>query len=160
MCLYTEVNAKPSVAESDIVVYKVVKIIKGVEGQFVSPFQNMDYVPGQSYTTEFSSDTDEIFSRYDELYRFYELASKDADSGKESVGIIERGIHSFVELGDAQEYVAVDHRCESHTILKCVIPAGAEYHKGIWLYQNYFFSRAYEVDSYASTALTVIEEVK
>lgn len=160
MCLYTEVNAKPSVAESDIVVYKVMKRIKGVEGQFVSPFQKMDYFPGQSYTSEFSSGTDKVFTRHDELHRIYELASTDADSGEESLGIIERGIHSFVELGDAQEYVAVDHRCESHTILKCVIPAGAEYHKGIWLYQNYFFSRAYEVDSYASTALTVIEEVK
>ena len=159
MCLYTVIDAKPDVAESDIEVYKVVK--RALDGRLIAPYQKTEYVIGESYTSEFSFDRDVICNFDEECVRFkdYGNSFKNHATGVEEmiVGTVERGLHSFASLEEAKAFRDVSYRSDNHVVLRCV--AGSENFKGIWPYQNHFFGPVCVVDSYASNSLKVIEEI-
>lgn len=175
MCLYTEVNAASSVAENDIEVYKVVvvhlhlSVIAGTDTRidktiFKSPYMGYTYNIGDTYSTELGVDTTKLASFFfgSDLVP---LASVDGGMVMR-IGIVEEGFHSFASLDDAIAYrnlraLDVDEG-EQFTVLRCVIPAGAKLYSGKWAHRtNTSLADGIKVvDSYASTVLKVIEEVK
>lgn len=169
MCLYTVVDAVPSVAEHDIEVYKVVKVSNylgssgnGVAGRFYrSPYMRHYYDIGETYKSGFSS-----YKRMLHLYHQYEFANNvtelltTACDGGAHIGIVERGLHSFASLDEAKGFCGICHHDGEgqYAVLRCVIPAGTEFYSGRWVHRGTGTSLVY-VDSYASSALKVIEEI-
>ena len=127
MCLILSAskrNGKPEVADTDIVVYKVVIDNNLKQSNFfkkgiLTLFMEQRITIGSTYKSRFSFDSD---------------------------GDIERGLHSFANLKDAN---AMSKNFSNRKVVKCLIPAGSGYYKG-------WFDG---VVSYASNKLTYLEFV-
>ena len=174
MCLYIKPDAEPSIAESDIEVFKVVTkatILHYADNStkvaYKSPFQGMQYHIGAEYESNVVKDTLDVYDnpRFSGLM---DIAVARADSDEVfDVGRVEEGLHSFQSYDDAVRFIhyrltrslfgGPTNPIRNYAVLRCVIPAGSEYYKGVWPYG--VFNMNY-VDSYASSALKVIEEIK
>lgn len=107
MCLYLRGEKQPIVAESDIVVYKAVKIHKASMNMY-SEFHGYRYRLGGEYRTYLRG-----------------IPLKWEKCGVE-VQVIDYGFHSYVYKEDAEE------ECTSHMyVIRCVIPRGSNYWKGV-----------------------------
>lgn len=157
MCLLIHPDATSSVAEHDIEVYKVVH--RHPAGVYYSPFMSHKYSIGGSYTSLLDVPKEAVAAfTYDQNPSFdtqYPETIKTVDNEK-FYGSIEVGLHSFASLEEAKGFCS-----RSDAILRCVIPAGSLFYKGAWgYYAGKDVSNAnVRVESYASSALKVIEEI-
>ena len=120
MCL--DKISRVCIAKEDIVVYK--HVMKRKDG-YVSSYRKKEV-------------------------KFNELLTSDIQIVRKSdVRIIERALHSFVNLSDAR--LEAEHWKE--VLVKCVIPKGSRYHKGE-------FEGIYTVDSLASNQLIYTEVIE
>lgn len=137
--LQREEAQKPEIALKDIPCFKV--LTRRLEdGALYSPFRDFPYVSGDTYYADLS-------------YGMYTA---------ENVVEVEAGIHSCVDLSNAEHIrvYMISHwgthdengkqLCE-FVVYNAIIPAGSSYHKGT--FEDYG-------DSYASTSLKLLEEVK
>lgn len=168
MCLYTEYDAVPTVAEQDIEVYKVV--IREGDGTLLSPFQSFEYKVGERYdgmlvlnqidNVEYSPSPHEL------VIRLIESKVKDKKLGSCHVGF-----HSFVSLEQLNEVYAssdgtLPKRYNRYVVLRCVIPKGETYYQGIWptIVPTVLFGKStiknVGVESYASSSIKVIEVIE
>lgn len=170
MCLYTTVGAASSVAENDIEVYKVVVVhlhlsmIAGTDTRisktiFKSPYMGYTYNIGDTYSTELGVDTSKVASYF---FGSHLMPLASVDGGMMRIGIVDEGLHSFASLDDAIAYRNLRAKDEDVAVLRCVIPAGTEFYSGKWAHRTDIpgVVGIKVIDSYASAALTVIEEIK
>lgn len=174
MCLYTTPDVEPSIAENDIEVFKVVSKAtilhytdNSVTVVYTSPFQGMKYHIGAEYESHLVNDILEVCD--DERFSgLMNIAVARADNDEVfDVGCVEEGLHSFESYEDAVQFAVYrltryvnggpSRFGGKYAVLRCVIPAGSKYYKGLWPYGVYKLNF---VDSYASSALKVIEEFK
>lgn len=164
MCLYTEYDAVPTVAEQDIEVYKVV--IRDDDGTLLSPFQNFEYKVGERYDGMLilnQIDNVENSVTIRSIIRLVESKVKDKKLGSCHVGF-----HSFVSLEQLNEvYTTLDGiLANRHVVLRCVIPKGETYYKGIWptMVPTVLFGKStiknIVVENYASSSIKVIEVIE
>lgn len=169
MCLYTVVDAKPSVAEHDIEVYKVVIVSEhigstgnGVAGRFYrSPYMGHYYDIGETYKSGLSSHKNMLDRHSNFGVKAAELLTIADDC--DYIGVIELGLHSFASLDEAKGFCGIrekwnEYAVMKYVVLRCVIPAGSKFYSGIWVHSGNEHSLVY-VDSYASSALKVIQEI-
>lgn len=115
MCLYLDTkkhevnefkNPKPNIAESNMIVYKVLERVKG---ELIAPFRRNNYVIGRLYEAKFG------------IKRVADWKSHGFE--------IEEGLHAFVDPNSsiAQE---VKSRSDNNVILYAKIPKGSEYFLG------------------------------
>ena len=120
MCLELKKYSKPKIAKKDIICYKA--LLKLDDGILRTPYQNSPIKIGEIYQSN--------------------IINKNCK--------IEIGIHSFENIEDILRWV---NRCylsiylERLLKVKCIIPKGAKYYKGMFL----------EFNSYASNELKYIE---
>lgn len=128
MCLYIEENQQPEIAIEDITCYKV--ILENFDRYCINTnklytyYQKAKIIIGGTYKSKFTIN---------------------------SLGEIERGLHSFTTLEIAEKFISVRLLiCKSH-IVKCIIPKGSKYYLGRFYVDN---------DSYASNRLKYVEIVE
>ena len=121
MCLYTA-SEKVQVAKEDIICYKI--LVKVRKRWIYRIFHK------SKYRAPFS-----VFYTY-QLKKLYDLGKSlrinfDPYPGGLPYHIVDEGFHSFVNLQDAKRKLDEWYEApEGQTIVKCVIPKGAEYVKG------------------------------
>lgn len=175
MCLYTE-QYKPLVAKSDIECYKILKIIKDLNGNeiYITPYQFKKVeeacLSGAELFTPDSFNYKEFSDRLINLHKDY--VRTDVNNGF---------IHTFTELSlknmMAEMYyhaiyikyfeyfidcdIAETLNCETHpkvtgiALYKCVIPKGTEYFEGRCVGHG----EELMVDSYAAKAIRYVEKI-
>lgn len=121
------------VAETDIVVYKYLKIRSG--GSLITPFQYSPVVIGETYESKLN-------------VRLYSDLNLDNDELPDDliVGFVSEGLHSFGEFKNAYKQYKYD-KCE-RVVVKCIIPKGSQYYIG----------KFDEHLSYASEKLTYVKK--
>lgn len=132
MCL-TVKEDEAIIAEEDIVVYKIVK--KSENERFIhyyTLFRYMTVCIGAQYSLD----------HYEEEYFYRGI----------HWGEVEYGFHSFSEKS-AKDYIQYITKHSAVVILKCIIPKGSYYIKGVFASAFGYF------DSYASTSIKYLEEV-
>ena len=102
---------------------------KVLDNYLFSPYQNLRYCIGNKMST------------------------KDTIRPNED-GAVNRGLHSFMELGDAQTELSIWVMKEV-VVYKAVIPKGAKYFEGV----SNMFDGLYFRKSYASNELIVLEKL-
>lgn len=123
------------VAETDIVVYKYLKIRSG--GSLITPFQYSPVVIGETYESKLN-------------VRLYSDLNLDNDELPDDliVGFVSEGLHSFGEFKNAYKQYKYD-KCE-RVVVKCIIPKGSQYYIG----------KFDEHLSYASEKLTYVKKIQ
>jgi len=119
MCLGTR-QKRAKIAKADMIVYKHLKSIDN--NNFLTSYRYSQVKIGQIYKSE--------------------LDKPDSD------GNIEVGLHSFVNVNDAE--MTAKYWCE--TLVKCVIPKGSRYYEG-----TFMFFHGNEFLSIASDTLQYLE---
>ena len=99
----------------------VYKVIKEDNGMYKTPCQNFVVKIGETYTSKLNKHS----------------------------SVVEEGLHSFENFSDAN-FEAMCCIWHKHIVVKCIIPKGSKYYKG--LFGSY--------DSYVSNKLTYIEIIK
>ena len=115
MCLdVLKSNKDKLVAETDIVVYKYLKI---TSIGFVTPFQYQPINIGESYYSKLK-------------VRLYSDVDLDNDELPDDllVGCVGEGLHSFGSFKDAYRQYRYDK--SERVVVKCLIPKGSEYYVG------------------------------
>ena len=129
MCLVTA-QLEPKIADKDIICYKLVKRTK-IKGIYKSSFQGFEYIIRQLYT----NNLDIRFANKSIKRYFYKCFYK-----------IEEGMfHSYASY----LYPVILSPLPCGALLKCIIPKGAYYFEG------YF----YDLPSYASSQIKILEEI-
>ena len=133
MCLHLN-HLEPKIADKDIVCYKLVEKTK-IKGVYKSCFQEFEYVIRQSYTNNLDIKfVDRIIKNLCPSYPHYGIYA------------IEEGMfHSY-----ASNLYPILSPLPNCALLKCIIPKGAYY------YEGYF----YDLPSYASSQIKILEEIK
>lgn len=122
MCLIIKKSSVALIATEDIICYKVLTYIITV-GKWLTYFKYSPVTIGDTYHSELTRQ---------------ELTITDA---------IEKGLHSFASLEDANNFVSDRLNVG---VFKCVIPKGSTYYKGSF----------FNWKSYASDTLVYIEIIK
>ena len=120
MCLYLKQNSQLYTASIDITVYK---FLTNTGAGLVSPYYNYPVKIGETYT----SDLIKVYSNSDGF-------------------CCNVGIHSYKKKVDAEKMSYINNRFQN-IIVKCIIPKGARYFKGLHVGEV----------SYASDTLTYVE---
>lgn len=143
MCLNIKVNATFKVAETDIVVYKMLErpylyasdsymeMINHRQEEtrtkdtLSSPYQGMLYTLNRIYTTNLQEEP--------ELQTFDEecLVDTEYDAGEYLSFAIDEGFHSFESIDNAKR-LADDYPANYSVVVECVIPKGTRYYEGVW----------------------------
>ena len=124
MCLILYKNhriSKKEIAKEDIECYKVLEKYK-----FLGKFTRYKTIViffkiklGKQYSSKFEFGSETYFDKY--LRCFSKRRT------------IEKGLHSFAKLKDAKAFCKDQFNLSlNHVIVKCYIPKGAEYYKGIF----------------------------
>lgn len=133
MCLliYSATKPQPKIAEQDIVVYKLLRILEN--GKLVTPFRHCEVTLGKTYE-EFVEPP-------------YKIKSSDTTNDGFNVYRIDIGFHSFANKEDAKFFrltslgVRIIRITDFLQIVKCIIPKGAMYYEG-----TFGFCRSYISD--------------
>lgn len=142
MCLKTY-SATPTIAEKDIVVYKVL-LWDSYGERYLSPFQ------GHEYNLGVEEVVDDMYQGYTKSEYYFNYTIH-----------IDEGLHSFTTKREAKRGAKffmfgysddLKERDVEVVILKSIIPKGAKYYKGTW------GSGGTSIESYASDKLTVTHE--
>ena len=132
MCLVIK-QLEPKIADKDIICYKLVERTK-IKGIYKSSFQGFEYIIRQLYTNNLD-------------IRFADRVIKNLCPSHPHLGIyaVEEGMfHSYVSnLNPTLSPLP------NHALLKCIIPKGAYYYKGV-------FDESF---SYASSQIKILEEI-
>ena len=103
MCLLTN-NLHKYIAEKDIVCYKIVNLR---DNKIISYWYDFIYELNRKYTTQVLQP---IFTKKGNIY-------------------IEKGFHSYRNLGIAKDYIYYDmFNLLPEIIVKCIVPKGSEYY--------------------------------
>lgn len=130
MCLHVKTQT-PSIAEEDIVCYKVIEYSPVFE-QYITPFRNYPMKTG-----------DILHDRKD-----WEFDTVEFRTG---FFVEAGGFHTYEVIADAKHFAReLDN---STIVVKCIIPKSTEYFKGWTTLDGYY------VGGYASKDLKLIEEV-
>lgn len=164
MCLYTEYDAVPTVAEQDIEVYKVV--MREGDGTLLSPFQSFEYKVGERYDGMLVLNQIDNVENSVAIRATFRLVEPKVKNNK--LGSCHVGFHSFVSLEKLNEvYSTLDGTlAKRHVVLRCVIPKGETYYKGIWptMVPTVLFGKStiknIAVENYASSSIKVIEVIE
>ena len=120
MCLniFSDSYPKSSIAEEDIIVYKIVRTISEKEKTFKTFYRDQIVKLGKTYKAKIGIPR----CSYDILYDFL--------NGEKKVDYfeIDQGLHSFKNKKDAKVFTEWDDF--SVCILTCIIPKGSEYYEG------------------------------
>lgn len=117
MCLdILKSNKDMLVAETDIVVYKFLKIRSK---KLVTPYQYMPVEIGETYESKLK-------------LRLYSDLNLDDEELPDNllVGFVNDGFHSFGRFKDAYAQYSADKG--ERVVVKCIIPAGSEYYIGVF----------------------------
>lgn len=153
---YAQETTGPLTADQDMICYKVVYYWKKDKGVFHAPyFNNFIYQLNQLYTCEsFLKDASDLTYRHGNWIGA-------------GYCLVEYGFHSFVTLNAAKYELSwwKEREKESHCysgyefcILKCVIPAGTRYYRG--LYGALCTENENDSGSYCSEKISAVEVVK
>ena len=135
MCLILEKDSVRTVAYTDIVVYKVVtEVVRTVKQSLFGFIQSETFYRSPYYLFE-----------YEKGVTYYGALEKSACifSGNRTV---DQGFHSYERLEDAKRNTG-----PYGVVVKCIIPAGAEFFKGTGIDRT---------PQYASNKIVIKEEVK
>jgi len=132
MCLKVGNNTKIETAQEDIICYKVFRT-ETYSGRFglLSPYRKMKYIPDVLYTLEKPLEIDSTTWLYP---------------------IVEKGFHSFVSRESAHMFLD-DYYVRKPAILKCKIPKGAKFVRGIFRFYGF------DYESICSDQIIVLESV-
>ena len=128
MCLEIKKDQQPLTAEADISCYKVVIYEERYYNvEYKTYFKKAIIKLGSTYKSKLERNT-----KYDTY-----------------VDSVEMGLHSFIDLESAIDFIDNGNNFYELRVIKCLIPKGSIYYSGSFGYW----------DSYASTALKYLEVV-
>ena len=123
-------HLEPKIADKDIICYKLVKRTK-TKGVYKSSFQEFEYIIRQLYTNNLDIKFANKIMKHSFYKCFYKIEKDMFHSYTSSI---------YPMLSPSSYYA----------LLKCIIPKGAYY------YEGYF----YDLPSYASSQIKILEEIK
>lgn len=186
MCLFVTPDAKVSVAESDIEVFKVLLQIQpthpdysgfGYGEKMFSPYRSFVYEVGNTYSANFADTPVQACKVVEDWPEWNSAANVDrvprilADFVPdmivdETIGAIENGIHTFDSLDGVDAIMenlgSINSPYWKPVVARCIIRKGTPYYSGAWIFHNPVWDSVVKrrMKSYASTSLEIIEVLK